>query len=674
MGVCLLVVRRVFKDQIPTVSEYAATHGICADTVHRLYRWLLRPVFRLLRSRRPGPKGHPSDRYDHSAPPTPVLLAANALLKALLPGPVTALLKGSARLRGVVVEQALYWCGRGVTREEIASLLGLPVRTLRRWTRRLKKEGHGQEVPHQSRRPHDSPNQIPTEIQDALWKLRRAFPDLSAAELTRVFNRRCEDLLRSHGLKSISAKTVGRYLHGPRPSPPLPEEPSSKRGEYEYPAPLSMAWMDTTYLEVAGVTIHIAGAMEAGSRIALAAEAFIQDCAKTTIEILERTLSRIPDLAAAVRDRGTPYLNVQVTDFLTSRGILPINAFPYFPIDKAALERWWDTLKSWLRHALKPFEDDCRRLGIVPTKERVVEVVRPALRVFLRAYNLLPQPYHDGQSPIERIDALLRGEGDPDFTLSTLRRAAMGRDDKDDLLQEVKDALQIATPLETMRKDFVGISKDALREALHACHKKLVIERDPTIRLPYRYLLAVARTAERRHQKELDRRTREREYDRQRMHDQAATAAALRQEDEERTLRPENVLHRDVEGWVATFQHPVRAVHRRAENRLTQILAALRLKFGAAAVALIAQARAQAVTLVSGLTSAVDDLPRTLLDRFDALAADRCCGPDPPSTRRSTPPGQPGVTSPSWKPLDNLVRKALGALRKPHVYRTDVSS
>jgi transposase InsO family protein len=673
--VCLLVVRRTFGDRIPTLSDYTKTHDVSIDTLRRLAQWLCPFVLSRLESRRPGPRSS-VDSQEAAAPPLPFLLAANSLLKALLPGPLTKVLNASAHLRGVVVEQVLHFSKRGVSREQMASLLGLSVRTLRRWIRGFFDEGNGQQVPHKSRRPHRSPAQLPAEIQEALWKLRIAFPDLSTAELTRLFNERARDLLREHEIDAISAKTAGRYLNGHRPAKPLPspKPPASPRGGYVYPGPLAMAWMDTTYFTVAGVTIHIAAAMEARCRIALAAEAFVQECADTTIEILGCALARVPELSAVVRDRGTPYLNARVTELITSRGVLPINAHPYFPIDKAGLERWWGTLKAWLHHALEPFEAECGRRGITPSREQVVETVRPALRVSLRAYNLLPQRHLDGESPIERIDALLRGEGDPGFTLSSLRRTAMERESKDDLLQEVKDALQISIPIERLRRDVVGISKDALRYALGACHQRIVIERDPEIRSPLRYLLAVARTAERRHQDEVERRQRDSERRRSQDQEKEATARALGQEEEQRVLRPEEVLPQELERWITGSQNPITAIRRIADTRLARILDALRHKYGAAATAMIVTARTRIPSLSSRIAEPTADATRILLGRLDALVAgtppERAPPPRPPPTSGR----QTGDSKPPWSPLKNLVRKTLAALQAPHVYRPDVSS
>ena len=685
MGVCLLVVRKNFKDEIPTLADYARQHGVSTETLRRIARMLLRPAVRLLRARRPGPaRRHRSKRgegaADASAPsPHPVLAAANALLKALLSTPITTLIENSARLRGVVVEQALYWSRHGVTREHIASLLGVSGRTLRRWTRRSRCGEGGREVPRDSRRPHHSPARLEKELQEALWKLAQAFPELRTAELTRIFNRRSYGLLRKHGFERISARTAGRYLRGARPAaaPAISTESGrskSPRGAYVYPAPFSMAWMDTTYFSVAGVTIHIIGAMEARCRIALSVEAVVQDSAETTVELVERTLARIPDLAAVVRDRGTPYLNERVTSLLASRGVLPIDAHPYFPIDKAALERWWGTLKDWLRHALRPFEDECRRRGVVPTKARLAELVRPALRVFARAYNLLPQPYLDGQSPVERVEAALRDNGEPGFDLSSLSGLATAREGRNELLTEIRGGLQLETPLSSMCRDFVGISNSALREAMRACTPKLVIERDPEIRNPYRYFLAVAKSSRRAEERRLERLRRDLEIERLRTADKAATEEALMLEDETRRLHPEQTFPPDAERWAGTVQHPIGAVRRRARARLVESLTNLRRKFGAAAIAVIAETRNRILTAASTAEEPSANDASSLLAEFDVLTSATPQERTPHESTRAPPTGWKRDRPSSSCPPYNPVRKALDMLRTPHVYRTDVPS
>ena len=158
---------------------------------------------------------------------------------------------------------------------------------------------------------------------------------------------------------------------------------------------------------------------------------FVQENAETTAAVLAQTLARVPELEAVLRDRGTPYLNERINLLLSEWQILPINAHPHFPLDKAALERWWDTAKAWIRHAANPFVQQCANQGRSPTAVEVVDIVRPALRVFLRACNLLPQPYLESKSPIERIEALLRGESDGGFSLGDLRQTARERETKD---------------------------------------------------------------------------------------------------------------------------------------------------------------------------------------------------------------------------------------------------
>jgi hypothetical protein len=671
--VCLFIVRRVFRKRIPTISEFAAANQLSVDTIRRAASLLVRPVFRILKSRRPGPQ---RPRCEAKAADPEEMLACraiNAIIKALLPTSVANLLN-SPQKRGRVVEQVLHFKARGARLERLAGFLGLSIRTLRRWIDVFRGEGNGQDVPHESRRPDNSPRQIPGEIQKVLWGLRQLFEDDSTAALTGRFNRCFKDLLKRHDLERISEKTAARYLNGARPRteavPPEPEK-ASPRGHYRYPEPLTMAWIDTKYFEVAGTTVHIVGAMEASARLALAGDVFVQENAETTVAILELSLTRVPGLAAVLRDRGKPYLNEVINALLETRGILPINAHPYFPIDKAALERFWGTLAEWLRHAIRPFEEECQRQDRIPSKDEVVSRLRPALRVFFRAYNLLPQAYFEDQSPIQRIDAFLRGEGEPGLTLSDLRGLAMAREGKDDLLVEIRDALQIQLPIERIRRDFVGISKDALRAAISATSKRLIIDRDPTIRSPYAYLIAVARIKEREHQ-QADRMKRALEEKNRRFKEVTdRREAELEREDERRTLLPEECLRPDLERWVRFSNSPFKSLRRFAMRRLAETLQRLRAKMADAFQSFVDTARERIPHLLAQLGVTDPSCAETLATEFAALAEGA-----PPFRHEPTPlPPAPGINVkpvPSCHPIGQLVRTVLAGLQRPHDPRTYV--
>src|SRR5690606_31319808 len=106
------------------------------------------------------------------------------------------------------------------------------------------------------------------------------------------------------------------------------------------------------------------------------------------------------------------------------------------------------------------YVDRCRSDGRTPPRAEVVALVQPLLRSCLRAYNLLPQPYLEERSPIERIDRLLRSDGITDFSLSDLRRIAIERETKDDLLQQISHGLQLRPEQHArMRAEFALISR-----------------------------------------------------------------------------------------------------------------------------------------------------------------------------------------------------------------------
>lgn len=668
VGVCLWVVRRQLGQQPPTLAQFAAQHGISADTIRRAALALVRPALRLLRARRPGPRA--SARADATTGVEARLQACLAcldLLKSLLPAPVATLARSSAHSRGAVVQTILHWTRRGVPLAVLAGWLSLSTKTVCRWRGRLADH----QVPYQSRRPDRSPRQLPEEIQRALASLRLAMPDLSTAELTKVFGRKFKELLARHGLESISEKTVGRYTAQPQSAEGTRTTTAlgSPRGAYSYPPPLAMAWIDTSYLDVAGTTVHLVVAMEASSRVALAGDVFAQETAATTVAVLEQTLRRVPELSAVLRDRGRPYLNSVVNAMLAANHVLPIDAHPYFPIDKAALERFWLWLKEWLRWALALYVDQCRSDGRTPPRTEVVALVQPLLRSCLRAYNLLPQPYLEERSPIERIDRLLRSDGITDFSLSDLRRIAIERETKDDLLQQISHGLQLRPEQHArMRAEFALISRAALRNTLDAVGHRLLVVRDPTILHPYAYLLAVAKRKEDEHQRSCAEQRRRQQEQCQRDARNAAVEDAIRKQDDQYEREPEVALPSALRAWAKSVADPIRTARPIFARTLGRLLASMRRKVGAAFTSQIEAIRSSLPSLAAQVGRHSQQLVDRLHRDFDTILAATSALDSAPARSGS---GQPPAAVPSCSL--NRAHNPSPEPPNPHVSGTDVS-
>jgi len=654
VGVCLLVVRRTFGDEIPTVTGFCEAAGLSDETVRRTARALLRPVARLLRQRRPGPRPRATPPARQQA-----LEAINGLLHVLLAKPIPKLVR-SAVTRGLLTQQVLFWRGRGVSLREMAAFLRISPKTLSRWIDRLEREGEGCLVPDKSRRPATSPNQVPGEIQEALRRLRSLFPRRPAAELTRIFNRHFLALLERHGLRPLSRKTAAKYMGGKRAKA---KGPPSQRGGYDYPPPLAMAWIDTTLFRIAGLRLHIIVAMEASSRLVLAGDAFLQENSEITAVVLAEALTRAPGLRAVVRDRGTPYLNRHINALLAEQTCLPIDAHPHFPIDKAALERFFGTAKPWLRAALARLEDGWKQER-APAEREIASAVRAALQVFLRAYSLIPQPYLENKCPFERLEAALRTAGAREDDLDRFHRLAREREDKDSLLREIAGGLQLDVPLQTMRRDFACIDKHAARSAYEACFKKLVEDRDPGIRHPYRYLLAVAR---RKNHVLLEDRARARHAAKSTtriLEQERADDERTRREDEDRAHRPERCLVPDLETWVVS--QTCCPGTRLGEARLRETLSAVARRIGPAFEAQIAQLADSLPRILDRVRPGGSQrLAEVLTGRFLELARN----PQPAVSEPSASSG--GLASSpqdegSCRHVSNLVRQVLDRLRVPH--------
>ena len=667
LGVCLFIVRRYFHNGIPTLSDFCRSEDISDDTIRRAARFLLFPVMRLLRGRRPGPR----KKKKEPAATLEALTAINSFLHALLPESIARLLKNAA-IRGLIAQQALFWHEKGVPLAEMATFLQISSKTLSLWTSRLEQTGEGLIVALQSRRPLTSPKQLPCEIQETLRILRKIAPKISVAELSKVFNQRFRLLLGEHELTSVSEKTVRKYVRGDAmPTQRVPKR--SVRGAYKYPPPMTMAWIDTTEFKIAGIRVHILVAMEAHSRITLAGEACVQDDSEAATSVLSEALSRAPGLRAVVRDRGKPYINKRVNAFLAERDCLPIDAYPYFPIDKAALERFFATLKPWLRAALARLEDEWKQEQSASQRE-IVNAVRAALQIFLRAYNLIPQQYLEAKCPFERLETALREAGAGDVDMDHFHRLASEREDKDVILGRIRDGLQLDVDLKQMRRDYAHIDKHAAKAAYDACSKKLVIDRDKSIRDPHRYLLAVAW----RKSRVLLRDRAQARRDNDQSAQVFAATRAWQEEDsrkrKDRAQQPQNYLAEDLKSWLHYRSMPAFKSSKLGEAQLRKTLAAAARKLGSPAFEAQTQQLAKSIPgVMMGLGAQQHLENKALVEAFRQMARN----PDPPindakgkSQGLAPPPANEG----SCSSIKTLVRQVLDRLKVPHDRWTDVSS
>jgi len=620
----------------------------------------------LLRGRRPGPK-----KKTAPGPKLLALSAINSLLHALLPESIPKLLK-TAAARGLIAQQVLSWHEKGVPLVEMASFLQINSKTLGRWTKRLELKGKGLTVRLDSRRPKTSPAQLPYEIQQILRALHKIAPKRSIAELSKVFNLHFTNLLGSHDLATVSEKTVRKYVQGDTPKPKS-QPKQSVRGAYKYPPPMSMAWIDTTAYKIAGIRVHILVAMEAHSRITLAGEACLQEDSEVATAVLDEALSRAPGIRAVVRDRGTPFINERVNAFLAGRECLPIDAHPYFPIDKAALERFFGTLKPWLRAALARLENEWKQEQ-APSQKEIVNAVRAALQIFLRAYNLIPQQYLEASCPFDRLDRALREAGAADVDMDQFHRLQSEREDKDVILIQIRDGLQLDIDLKQMRLDYAQIDKHAAKSAFDACYQKLVLDRDRSIRDPHRYLLAVARRKNREHWQDRTQARIANEQSAQVTADTQLWQETKSRERKDREQQPQNYLAEDLKSWLQYRSMPVFRGSTLGEAQLKSTLAATAKVLGNTTFTAQAEQFAKGIPRVLdayGLRH--DHEQKVIVEAFLKMARD----PDPPiddAKGKSKGLASSSINEGSCSSIKTLVREALDRLSVQHDRWTDVSS
>jgi len=110
--------------------------------------------------------------------------------------------------------------------------------------------------------------------------------------------------------------------------------------------------MDTTVLKIWGIVFYIIAAMDACTKQILSIKVFQKESADKIIKTLKSAIKKLP-VCSVVFDHGRPYISRKTRNFLNRNNILRILCAPYHPQSKGAIERFFRTLKSWIRQPLK---------------------------------------------------------------------------------------------------------------------------------------------------------------------------------------------------------------------------------------------------------------------------------------------------------------------------------
>lgn len=265
---------------------------------------------------------------------------------------VTAMdVRMAAALAGGVPNVAAFCREQGITRQ-----------TFYKWRRRFAEGGVGG-LEERSRRPHGSPLATAAEVEDAVVRLRKELaddgadhgPDSIRWEMVRVAG---GDLAGVPSRATVARILSRRGLVVPEPK----KRPRSSWHRFTYPRPNECWQSDWTGWHLAdGAKIAIAGSLDDHSRYVPALRAAVGDgTAELVWATMESGIAEVGLLAMSLTDNGLVYsgarrgVTVAFETNLRALGVACVTSSPYHPQTCGKIERFWQTLKRWLRSRPAP--------------------------------------------------------------------------------------------------------------------------------------------------------------------------------------------------------------------------------------------------------------------------------------------------------------------------------
>src|SRR3954447_21603483 len=206
-----------------------------------------------------------------------------------------------------------------------------------------------------SRRPRRCPTATPAAVEDEIVTVRKELADDGADNGPESI--RLELLAR--GLPAPSRATIARILTRRGLVVPAPRKrPRSSRHRFVYPRPNECWQSDWTGWQLAdGSPVAIAGTLDDHSRLLVGIGAGLGDGDGPLVwAVLVAAAGRYGVPQRSLTDNGTCYSTARrglsPSDFetnLRALGCQPITSTPYHPQTCGKIERFWLTLKKWLR-------------------------------------------------------------------------------------------------------------------------------------------------------------------------------------------------------------------------------------------------------------------------------------------------------------------------------------
>lgn len=234
--------------------------------------------------------------------------------------------------------------------------------------------------------------------------------------------------------------------------------------------------IDTTIVTFMGLKVRLIGLMDAFSRDILHQEAFLSENADKVIKSLKGAFRKAGRLGlrvlSLVSDHGRSYKAKRIWGYLKREGIYRIFSQPYWPQGKAALERYFRTLKEGIS----------RRSDIVLLikgillwiKERIALI---CLNIILIGFNSEYEKKKgiDGKSPLDRLKA----DVSPvykEVVVKIFREEERETQLKVEIISSVCKEFGVGMKIGRVKKYLSAYRKELIEKAAQVLRRKLVLE------------------------------------------------------------------------------------------------------------------------------------------------------------------------------------------------------
>jgi transposase InsO family protein len=233
---------------------------------------------------------------------------------------------------------------------------GISRQTYYKWRKRFEREGLDG-LRDRSRRPSSSPSTTPVEVEEAIVRVRKQLAD--AGEFNGPLS--IADRLAAEGVSALpSPATIARILTRRGQVRPQPRKrPRSSYRRFVAARPNEMWQSDWTEWRLAdGRPVAIAGTLDDHSRLLVGIGAGSGDGSGELVwSVMSAAIGAYGIPMSSLTDNGLCYTTQHRPDRkptafqtnLAALGCQSIASSPYHPQTCGKIERFWQTLKKWLR-------------------------------------------------------------------------------------------------------------------------------------------------------------------------------------------------------------------------------------------------------------------------------------------------------------------------------------